>query len=92
MIGGGEDNDHFVKSRKIYNYVKHLNEQGRVVPIIGICLGMQYIMMFESIDGSASMEFHMSWNENRDLDFMENPKSTALFQHYSWPDLKLMAT
>ena len=63
MIGGGEDNDHFVKSRKIYNYVKHLNEQGRVIPIMGICLGMQYMMMFESIDGSASMEFHMSWNE-----------------------------
>jgi imidazoleglycerol phosphate synthase glutamine amidotransferase subunit HisH len=92
MIGGGENKDHFVRSRKIYNYVKHLNEQGRVIPILGICLGMQYIMMTESIDGTNFSEFHMSWNENRNLNFMMDPKTTVAFQHFSWEELKLMAT
>lgn len=61
--------------------------------MIGICLGMQYLVMFESVKGSDIQEYHISLNENRDLDFVQNPKeNTWSFANHSWQELKSLAT
>lgn len=37
---GGATNPHgYLKSRKIYEYIKNRNYQGHHIPILGICLG-----------------------------------------------------
>jgi hypothetical protein len=51
------------------------------------------MVMFESNIGFDSQEIHASIAENKDLDFLMNPKEdTWSFANHSWEELKALAT
>ncbi|XP_065202013.1 gamma-glutamyl hydrolase-like [Planococcus citri] len=74
----GRGNPYYESVRTVYNLAKELNENGTVFPILGVCLGYEFLITAANDDVNLLHNCSIFY-ENYPINFIKSPSYAALY-------------
>ena len=85
--------EYTIKARFLYEYAKNLNHSGVHFPIIGICLGLQMMHLWEApYRDTLQLKAYDDLNHPSNVTFVGTTEETELYKNFPESLIKKMTT
>ncbi|XP_065202014.1 gamma-glutamyl hydrolase-like [Planococcus citri] len=87
----GRGNPYYESVRTVYRLAKEINDNGTVFPILGVCLGFEFLVVAANNDSNFLRQCDVYY-DNYPINFTQDPSMTALFSRLTPEQHHTLAT